>query len=203
VIRLERLGVPQVLAENKDRWLAKYLEERAKDGKRRPPSAQYAHEQVVSTLEAMSCHKCFYCEQSTKQCKKEVDHYIEVAEPPDRAFDWTNLYLSCDGCNDKLPNKTIPAADCLDPCDPSVVPAEHLTFDDELIRFRSPRGSKTIQKYKLDRPELDHKRGRQLRLFDKVIREILERMIAEGASSRPTPRRTCSAASASRIGLFH
>ncbi len=182
MIPIRRLAEPQVLAENKARWTAKYLEERMKSPGKRPSSSQYAHRDVVATLERMSFHKCFYCEQSTKQCKREVDHYIEVAERPDLAFEWSNLYLSCDGCNDKLPNRSIPAAECLDPCDASAKPAEHLTYDDELIRPKegSPEGRRTIQKYKLDRTELDHKRVRQLRLFDKTLKEILRAMNAAG-----------------------
>jgi 5-methylcytosine-specific restriction endonuclease McrA len=182
MIPLKRLEEPRVLSENEERWRAKYLEERAKSPKKRPPHARYAHREVVATLEAMSCHKCFYCEQSTKQCEKEVDHYIEVAERPELAFAWSNLYLSCAGCNRKVPNSSIPAADCVDPCDPAALPAEHLTYDDEFIRSRnsSTRGLRTIQKYRLDRPELDLKRGRQLRLFLKAVIAIQEAMIAEG-----------------------
>jgi 5-methylcytosine-specific restriction endonuclease McrA len=181
MIPLRRLEEPRVLAESRERWRDKYLEERAKSPKKRPPHAQYAHKDIVATLEAMSFHKCFYCEQSTKQGKPEVDHYIEVAERPDRAFEWSNLYLSCNGCNDKLPNTSIPAADCLDPCDASAPPAEHLTYDEEFIRPRadSTRGRRTIQKYRLDRDDLDHKRVRQLRLFDKTISSIKSAMLVE------------------------
>jgi uncharacterized protein (TIGR02646 family) len=183
VISIKRLEEPRVLAEGKDRWRDKYLAERAKMPKKRPPSAQYAHQDIIAALSAMSCHKCFYCEQSTKQCDKEIDHYIEVAERPELAFEWSNLYLCCAGCNRKVPNTSIPVADCLDPCDPAVAPAEHLTYDDELIRPRagSAQGHRTIQKYRLDRPELDHKRGRQLRLFDKAVIGIQRAMLTDGS----------------------
>jgi hypothetical protein len=129
----------------------------------------------------MSFHKCFYCEQSTQHAP-EVDHYIEVAERPEHAFEWENLYGSCRECNDKIPSSAIAACDCLDPCDPNVHPAEHLTFQGELIRARadSPSGRATIKKYKLDRAELDLKRLRQLNYFLTALTRIQKRMIAEG-----------------------
>lgn len=108
-----------------------------------------------------------------------------MAEHPELAFHWPNLYLACAGCNRKLPNTSIPAGDCLDPCDASAPPPEHLTYDDEFIRAKagSTRGHRTIQKYRLDRAELDLKRGRQLRLFLKAVIGIQSAMLAEQRTS--------------------
>lgn len=125
----------------------------------------------------MSYHKCFYCEIKVDTGNDEVDHYIEVAESPEKAFDWDNLYLSCADCNrKKLPNTTIPAGNCIDPCGCDH-PAEHLTFEDEVITAKSgsSKGFRTIQKYSLDRPMLNYQRIRALRRFDKTLRRLHER----------------------------
>jgi uncharacterized protein (TIGR02646 family) len=183
VIPIQRLPEPEVLTRNKERWSAAFLAQRVKNPQKRPSSGQYAHPEVVSTLEAMSHHKCFYCEQSTKQAQHEVDHHVDVAEDPTLAFLWTNLYLSCWECNrKKQPHRAIPVTSCLDPCDTAVRPSEHMSFDNEFIRARdgSAKGLATIKKYNLDRPDLDHKRVRQLRLFDRAHLEIKDAMIAEG-----------------------
>jgi uncharacterized protein (TIGR02646 family) len=180
VIPVKRLPKPKVLEKNEAHWCQAFLAEHGAGIQKRPRSARYAHPDVVSTLAAMSHHKCFYCEQSTKQARREVDHYIDIAERPDLAFTWTNLYLSCWECNHhKQPNHAIPVSDCLDPCDPDVRPAEHLTFDDEMIRGNTPKGLATITKYNLGRPELDHQRARQLRQLYKVLIEIQQRMISD------------------------
>lgn len=185
MIPLQRLPEPPVLASHRDDWRARFLAARASKPGKRPSSRQYAHADIVATLEAMSAHKCFYCEQSTKENGSEVDHYIEVAEAPERAFEWANLYLACPGCNHKEPNTSIPCAACLDPCDPGVRPEEHLNFDGDLVRANadSPRGRQTIQKYRLDRRELDLKRCRQLRQFDAARDAIKNKMIADGRHS--------------------
>jgi uncharacterized protein (TIGR02646 family) len=183
MIRLTRFAAePRVLAEKKVEWLAAYKLALVINPKKHPHSSQYAHKEVVDALERMSFHKCFYCEQSTKECGKEIDHFIEVAEDPDGAFVWTNLYLSCGPCNKKLPNRTVPVTDCLDPCDPTVEPREHLTFEKEQIRSRngSVRGRETIRKYKLDRADLDLKRSRMLHLLNDTALAILRKMNADG-----------------------
>lgn len=183
MICLRRLPEPQVLRENKAKWLEKYLAERAGNPGKRPSSRQYAHSDIIDALQAMSFHKCFYCEQSTKDGRVEVDHHIEVAVAPERAFDWDNLYLSCHECNSKkLDHAAVPVTSCLDPCNEAVDPAEHLMFEDELIRPRrsSSSGRETIRKYRLDRADLDLKRSRQLKVFLKTQLEIERRKNDEG-----------------------
>ena len=183
MIRLTRFAAePRILAEKKVEWLAAYRLTLAKEPRKRPPSSQYAHKEIVDSLERMSSHKCFYCEQSTKESTREIDHFIEVAEDPDGAFVWANLYLACVRCNDKLPNRTVPASDCLDPCDPLVEPLAHLTFEKEAIRPRSgsAKGRATIRKYKLDRAELDLKRSRMLHLLTDTVISIFRKMNADG-----------------------
>ena len=130
----------------------------------------------------MSFHKCFYCEQSTKQTRKEIDHYLEVEERPELAFDWDNLYLSCCECNRKLTNRALAASSCVNPCDPNIDPGDHLSFDDEFIRAKpgSGRGAETIRKYRLDRSDLDHKRVRLLRDFLTRLVEIRDAQNRDG-----------------------
>ncbi len=181
MINIQRLPEPDILKKNKAKWMKAFLEKRAKGDIKRPSHSQYAHQQIRDTLGAMSFHKCFYCECKVgvgKDGNPEVDHHIEVSEEPKSAFKWSNLYLSCQGCNrGKLDNSQIPVSECLDPCDLTENPADHLTFDDEFIRSKacSSKGMKTIQKYKLDRDELDHLRVRQLRDFERFLRQLYER----------------------------
>jgi len=182
VIRLERSAEPEVLAQKKEAWTKRFLEARAKDPKKRPESKQYAHPKIVEQLQGMSHDKCFYCEDSVKDGVCEVDHYLEVAERPELAFEWSNLYLACKQCNKKAPNKEISVNDCIDPCDLNANPDEHLTFDREFIRPRngSTRGRTTIKKYRLARTGLEHKRVRHLQRFGEVLDEIRKAMVRDG-----------------------
>ena len=181
MITLERLEEPDVLKKNREGWTAEFLEEREKSPGNRPRSNRYAHPEIKSTLATMSFHKCFYCEQSVKS-HSEVDHYIEVTDDAYSAYKWENLYLSCCDCNRrKAKNSSIPVAACVNPCDPKEQPSKHLAFDDECISARdnSEKGLKTIQKYKLDRTDLDYKRLKQLQLFNRALDRIRSAQISE------------------------
>ena len=144
---IERLSEPEILKKNKEKWTEKFIN----SGKARPPNSQYGHFEIREKLDTMSFHKCFYCEKKLKGERKEIDHYIEIAERKDLTFDWNNLYLSCSFCNAKESNKSIPNSETLNPCivsDTEIM--KHLTFNDEQITAvsGSEKSFKTIQKYK-------------------------------------------------------
>ncbi|WP_417364531.1 HNH endonuclease [Galbibacter sp.] len=175
----QRLPEPQILIDRKNAWLTSFLA----SGKKRPDSSKYAHNSIKIQLNSMSFNKCFYCETKLKGKRKEVDHHIEVSVNPNLSYEWTNLYLSCDNCNNKIPHSTISINDTLNPClntDEEIM--EHLTFQDEFIEAKnnSQLGLRTIQKYRLDTEILDTRRLKSLKIFYKLILEIKENQINEG-----------------------
>lgn len=172
MIHIERSLEPGCLTENRDRWLNSFLDSSAS----RPHSRQYGHAEIRAALHAMSFNKCFYCEQKLGEHEAQVDHFIEISERPDLAFAWTNLYLSCSGCNQAKRKREPTISACLDPCDESHDPAEHLTFDDEFVRSRSGSalGQKTIQKYGLNRGDLVQRKIRGLHRFEKFLRILYQ-----------------------------
>lgn len=177
----KRLPAPQILSDKKEEWTQKFLQ----GTKPRPDSSKYAHEEIRGTLNAMSFHKCFYCERKLKGIPKEVDHYAEVAEAREKAFEWENLCLACSDCNKKLPNRSIPNHETLNPCvhsDEEIM--GHLTFEDEIIIINnaSAVGAQTIRKYRLDSETLDLLRGKHLREFQKLLTIILRNCMREKRS---------------------
>jgi uncharacterized protein (TIGR02646 family) len=180
--QLQRLACPAILTSKADDWTRRYLEKRSQNPKLRPDSRQYAHREILDTLAAMSHKKCFYCEHLLDEDEYTVDHYVEVSEAPEKAFAWDNLYLCCRGCQGKLAEATVARADCLDPCDAGIDPAEHLTFEHEVIlpRNDSQRGRQTIRKQKLDRGDLQLRRSRRLNRFKDELVAIQRAQIQEG-----------------------
>jgi hypothetical protein len=173
VIRVDRLGEPHILQEKKATWTADFVA----NTKARPDTSKYRHREIVDTLRSMSHDKCFYCE--VREGRLTVDHHIEVGERRDLAFEWTNLYLACDKCQSKGPNRSIPVADCVDPCDAAITPEDHVSFVDERAKHRSARGEKTIKKYRLNHPERLLQRRGQLVLFMHVLDRIRQAQIAD------------------------
>lgn len=186
--RLERVEKPAILASKESEWTAGHKARVAKKPGQRPDATKYRHADIVAALYQMSGSKCFYCETPLDPSEfgvlplgAEVDHYVECAEAPDLAFAWENLYLACEACNAKKPNKTIPVVRCVDPCGDED-PAEHLTFKAEFIFARSrpgegvsEKGQKTIEKYRLKRPAMLHAKLTVLRNLDVAIAKLEER----------------------------
>lgn len=178
MIHIKRLTEPEILIKNKEKWTEKFINSKNK----RPLNSQYGHKKVREQLDSMSFYKCFYCENKLKGNLKEIDHYIEISERKDLTFEWNNLYLSCNSCNKKLSNKTIPNLHTLNPCiDSDEEIMKHLTFDDEQITSvsGSEKGLRTIQKYKLDSINQDHNRRNKHRKFKNYYEKILLKMIKE------------------------
>lgn len=186
MIPLDRLACPDVLAANSAAWTQEFLTKRAREPGSRPDSRRYAHEDVLRLLRAMSRNKCFYCEASVRVADgvpAEVDHRVPLADDPTRAFDWLNLYLCCRDCNQaKRGRHDIDVRNTLDPCEPGVRPDQHLAFATEQIRAAaaSTVGRDTIDKFRLDRTELDLRRLRQLQYFVELLWRLTERARPDG-----------------------
>lgn len=114
---------------------------------------------------------------------REVDHHVEVAIDHSKAYDWDNLYLACNSCNDKFDHNVIPVQDVLDPCrDSDEEIQRNITFENEQICAveGSEKGLNTIKKYRLNFELLDMKRGKWLNKLNKEIIHIQSTMIEEG-----------------------
>ena len=183
---VERPAKPNVLRDHADEWTDAF---RA-SGKPRPDSRRYAHPEIKRSLNDSSHGKCFYCESLLLPreggLSSQVDHRRGV-QPPERAYDWDNLYLSCDRCNQaKKGRSDIAIEQTLDPCDRSVDPAEHLDARLDFARpwSDSPLGRKTIDKLGLNSPELLLLRSRWLGEFERELRERIEKAALHGAVPR-------------------
>lgn len=179
---ITRLHEPQILIDRKVNWLNDLLV----SGKARPDSSKYAHIQIKTQLNSMSFNKCFYCETKLKGKTKEIDHHIEVSVNINLSYEWSNLYLSCDSCNNKVPHSSIAINIALDPClNTDAEIQTHLTFNDELIepKNNSPLGLTTIQKYRLDSEVLDTRRLKSLKTFLKLVIEIQKNQVQEARNN--------------------
>jgi uncharacterized protein (TIGR02646 family) len=181
VIPIVREPEPEILAQKKAEWLAAFLAKRGTNPRVRPDSSKYGHAGIRDALRRMSHGKCFYCEAKPDE-GTEVDHHVEVADDPARAFTWDNLYLACRRCNQAKKTKHVSIDTCVDPCDLGADPSAHLTFDDELIRPKSNsnQGRATIRKYALDALALSYQRSRALRELERACRALEKRAAVSG-----------------------
>lgn len=179
MIHINRLPKPDILERKEKEWTEKFLN----SDKERPDASKYRHKEILSQLMSSSHSKCFYCECLLKGEPSEIDHNIEVTIDRSKAFEWENLYLSCENCNNKLDENKIHKAEALDPCsDSNDTIRQNITFNDEQIipYNNSEIGNNTIRKYRLDSQELDLKRSKQLHKLFSVLLQISRDMIKTG-----------------------
>ncbi len=179
MIHLDRLSKPDILEAKQKEWTDKFIA----SGKSRPDFSKYGHSEISETLRSISFNKCYYCERKLTDIHSEIDHYIEVSDTTGKAlaFDWENLFLACQNCNNKFPNSKIPVNQALNPFYDSDYEIEsHLTFENEIITAQnnSEIGLRTIQKFKLDSDSLDKIRSKHLLNFKDVLLKIRENQIA-------------------------
>ena len=180
---IDKLPEPQILTDKKTVWQQKYEQRLVNNPKARPDFSKYGHKDILAQLNSCSFNKCFYCESKLVGSLREIDHYVEVAINPSLAYEWTNLYLSCSNCNDKLNHNVVPVQVALNPCiDTDEEILKHLTFVKECIcsQAGSSKGLDTIRKFRLDTDILDLKRCKWLnKLATKAI-DIQNNMRKDG-----------------------
>jgi len=182
---IKRLSEPDILVRKKNDWTRKFIA----CGNKRPDNSKYGHNEIKTTLFTMSHNKCYYCEGLLKGEMKEIDHFIEVSENKHLAFEWTNLFLSCDNCNNKIPNLSIPVSDVLNPCEETDDEIEkHICFDYEQITFLTDKGDNTIKKFRLSTERLDYLRMKQLQIFTEKLIAIQNSMNQDGRKMSETEK---------------
>lgn len=99
MIRLYRGAEPPELAARKVAWTSRWTRILA-TGSTLSWITRVAKEALKSGLRALSFGKCAYCEgELGAQAREEIEHYIAKTVNPAFSFEWTNLFLSCGGCN--------------------------------------------------------------------------------------------------------
>lgn len=121
--------------------------------------------------------RCVYCEQEIGITSYgQVDHFYPRFEYPNRCFDWDNLFLSCQLCNNVKGN--------FDPCKNGELEILHPAYDDIQSQIstnesgylvgNSVRAINTIDLFKLNRDQLVAQRKKN---------NIIMRLSNEGYSS--------------------
>lgn len=183
MISVTRSAQPKVLQKNAVRWLSilKELHEKAAPKKEiKRVQDKYRHPEVKDALVAMFYGKCAYCESNiTTVTYGAIEHFYPKSKYIELTFEWSNLLLSCDVCNDASHKGTSFPSDnngqplLINPTDANTDPSTHLEFvwDDVSglanICGRDQSGEKVIDVFDLngrkDRKALINRRSRHIK----------------------------------------
>lgn len=159
----------------------------------------YGHPDVKTALSEAQSRKCCFCESKVTHISYgDVEHFRPKAascqsdgQPLERpgyfwlAYDWENLFFSCQMCNQRHKKNFFPLADpqhrarshkddlsaesplFVNPADED--PEAFITFHKEVVRAvdGNPRGAITIESLGLYRPNLEEQRRR---IFDFALK---------------------------------
>lgn len=153
MIAVQRTSPPQILQKLGVRWLTtlraatndlakvkndpQSTKQDIRRAQRKKENAQnkYRHREIKNRLVEMFHGKCAYCESKiTAITYGHIEHFYPKGTYVDKTFEWSNLLLACDICNDaghkgtKFPLDSNATPLLIDPTDGITEPAEHLNF---------------------------------------------------------------------------
>jgi hypothetical protein len=139
VIAVARTAEPAVLTKNAAHWLAELravlADPAATADQRNRAIGKYRHPAVKRALVQLFHGKCAYCESNiTTVTYGEIEHFRPKSRYAERTFDWRNLLLSCNICNnaghkgDRFPLDDQGRPLLIDPTDGATDISAHLEF---------------------------------------------------------------------------
>lgn len=173
MISATRISPPSVLKNNAHTWLFKLnnlkLDPHINQSKITQAQNKYRHRQIKDALVEMFYGKCAYCESKiTVVTYGAIEHFFPKSLYPDLTFEWTNLLLSCDICNNsrhkgtKFPLDSQGNPLLIDPTDGKTNPNTHLEFVwDDVTQIASIYGKDEKGKVVEDIFDFNGMRGRR------------------------------------------
>ncbi|WP_053249832.1 HNH endonuclease [Ensifer adhaerens] len=175
--RLKKTEKPDVLERNAEAWTTSLLGTLAAGNKpTQTMKERYRHADIKAAVVAETHGKCAYCESVVRHITHgDIEHVAPKSKVPSKAYEWENLTLACDICNENKGDEyTADPAHSQDSLiDPyRDDPKEHFLYFREVVAPRpdSLRAFATEQVLKLSRPELLERRRERMAFLDGLVR---------------------------------
>ncbi len=178
MIKLKKEDEPKKLRENAAAWTA-VIEAKYAAGDKPTPTemSRYRHPEIKDVLVKETNGKCAYCESKLLHIHHgDVEHIYPKSLDRKMTFEWSNLTLACEVCNQLKSDKDPLIKQILDPY--SVDPAQHITLFGVVPKGKTPQGVSTVDLLKLYRAELLEQRDQELERIYGIIYQITDARIA-------------------------
>lgn len=173
MIKLQKQEQPQRLKDNAGAW-TKALMDKLAAGETPTTTelTRYRHPEIKAVLVDETHGKCAYCESKLLHIHHgDVEHIYPKSLDRTKTFDWNNLTLACEICNQNKSDKDPNLEHILDPY--LVDPEEHLIFLGGLIFSKGTvEGTSTRALLHLHRAELVEMRNRQVEYIMKIYAQV-------------------------------
>lgn len=174
MIKLVKGEAPAVLQANAATWTSDLIAKLQSGLKPTDAEgARYRHPQIKSALMLETHGKCVYCESKLKHIHHgDVEHIVPKSLDPSLRFEWENLTIACEICNQNKSNKDPNVEYIIDPY--MVDPADHLMFlGSMLYSLGTAYGKNTSVLLDLNRVDLIERRQERLDQIMGICETIL------------------------------
>jgi len=178
MIKISKLKEPEVLTANAHAW-TKTVVDKINAGEKPTDheKTKYRHPDIKEALIKETHGKCAYCESKLLHIHHgDVEHIYPKSLDPSKTFDWNNLTLACEVCNQLKSNLDPNMQYIIDPY--NVEPSAHLSFIGTFLHaITANYGQNTKSILKLNRTELCERRREKLEktlsIFENILNENL------------------------------
>lgn len=172
---------PLILIEKGQEWTTDFVEKRKQNSKHKHSWIKNGvnyHDNISQSLGKITDYHCSYCDEYPLDERAKIDNQIDHFKPISKtefihlAYEWTNLYLSCGGCNK---SKLAQYSDLiLRPDAEDYVASEYFFFDpvSGMIEINETKGKEyveraitTIDVFDLNHPSIVKKRKKAIKHF--------------------------------------
>ncbi|MBA8868320.1 HNH endonuclease [Pantoea agglomerans] len=172
MIKMTKGQEPQILLDNKQKWTKALFAQSPQERKLKPSVAtKYRHEKVKAALIKETRGKCVYCESKILHVHHgDVEHILPKSLYEDQTFEWKNLTLACEICNQNKSNRDPNLEYIINPY--IVDPELSINFAGSFMCTKDVAGANTKTIIDLNRTALLEKRMERIQAID-VIKNII------------------------------
>lgn len=178
MIKLSKGPEPKILFENFKAWTKILVDHDLAQTKPKPSEvSHYRHKKIKQQLINETHGKCAYCESKLLHIHHgDVEHIEPKSIYVNKTFQWSNLTLSCEICNQNKTNHDPNLMLIINPYTEN--PKDHIKFGGPIVLSLSDAGSSTEILLDLNRIELIERRK------DKVISSmtLLNRVLSNSTA---------------------
>lgn len=174
MIQLSKGQKPRILVANELQWTAALLNKLSTgEIPTNNEKTRYRHPEIKTELISETNGKCAYCESKLLHIHHgDVEHIYPKSLDPAKTFEWDNLTLACEICNQNKSNKDPYLEHIIDPYESD--PSDHLLFTGPLIFPRgTPEGESTRILLDLNRGELSERRKEHLEKIMAIVNTVM------------------------------
>lgn len=172
MIKLQKLAEPQILIDHGTEWTKKHLENIANGIESTSYlKSRYNHSQIKDQIVQETSEKCAYCESKLRHIHHgDIEHIFPKSLDESKRFEWNNLTLACEICNQNKSNLDPMMNSILDPYIDN--PESSLFFCGPLAVGQDTKGISTETIIGLNRTELMEQRKERLEKIISIFKHV-------------------------------